>query len=53
MPGVGFIAAKDIPKAQQEVFTYDWLNHGCPKPEDFTKAVKERPTDGIIQVPDE
>ena len=31
MPGAGFIAAKDIPKIQVEVFDYHWLEHGCPK----------------------
>jgi hypothetical protein len=53
MPGVGFIAAQDIPRAQQEVFKYDWLAHGGPAPEDFERAVRERPSNGVIQVPDE
>jgi hypothetical protein len=51
MPGVGFIAAQDIPRAQQEVFNYDWLAHGGPSPESFEAAVRERPSNGIIQVP--
>jgi hypothetical protein len=53
MPGVGFIAAQDIPRAQQEVFKYDWLAHGGPTPERFEQAVRERPSNGVIQVPDE
>lgn len=53
MPGVGFIAAQDIPRAQQEVFHYDWLAHGAPAPEDFEGAVRERPSNGVIQVPEE
>jgi hypothetical protein len=53
MPGVGFIAAQDIPRAQQEVFKFDWLAHGGPSPEDFERAVIERPSNGIIQVPEE
>jgi hypothetical protein len=53
MPGVGFIAAQDVPRSQQEVFGYDWLAHGGPSPEDFERAVKERPSNGIIKVPEE
>src|SRR5260370_9639047 len=30
MPGVGFIAAADIPAAQSRVFGYDWLATGAP-----------------------
>ena len=51
MPGIGFIAAQDIPQAQQEVFNYDWLTHGGPSPESFEAAVRERPSNGMIQVP--
>lgn len=31
IPGDGFIAAADIPQAQQHVFAYDWLKLGCPQ----------------------
>jgi hypothetical protein len=51
MPGVGFVAAQDIPRAQQEVFNYDWLVHGGPSPESFKSAVRERPSNGIVPVP--
>jgi len=40
MPGAGFIAAQDIPKAQQEVFAFDWLDWGCPKAEKFAATHK-------------
>jgi hypothetical protein len=53
LPGVGFIAAKDVPGAQQAVFKYDWLKHGGPPPEAFQEAVNERPSNGMIQVPEE
>ncbi len=53
MPGVGFVAAPDIPRAQQEVFSFDWLAHGGPSPENFEAAVKERPSNGIARVPAE
>ena len=53
MPGVGFIAAQDIPRAQQEVFGYDWMAHGGPSPESFEAAVRLRPSNGIIQLPEE
>ncbi len=39
LPGEGFTAATDIPAAQQSVFSYDWLQHGCPSPDDFDRAV--------------
>lgn len=42
-PGVplsGFTAAEDIPRAQQRVFSYDWLEHGCPSSDDFGEAVR-------------
>ena len=35
LPGVGFIAALDVPKAQLEVFVFDWLEWGCPKVEEL------------------
>lgn len=53
MPGVGFIAAQDIPRTQQQVFSYDWLMHGGPTPEEFERAADERPSNGVIQVPEE
>lgn len=53
MPGVGFIAAHDIPTAQQNVFKNDWLAHGGPSPEKFARALKERPSNGMIQIPEE
>jgi hypothetical protein len=53
LPGVGFTAAQDIPRDQQAVFSYDWLAHGGPSPASFETAVRERPSNGVIQVPDE
>lgn len=44
MPGVGFIAAQDIPLKQQEVFSFDWIEHGCPAPEEFEAAVRKFPS---------
>jgi hypothetical protein len=35
VPGAGFIAASDIPRVQQSVFSFDWLEHGAPRVEDF------------------
>jgi hypothetical protein len=37
MPGDGFIADKDIPRAQQDVFAFDWLAFGCPQTEELEK----------------
>ncbi len=53
MPGVRFIAAKDIPKAQQEVFTYDWFSRAAPSSLEFEKAVNDRPSNGIMPIPEE
>ena len=46
LPGTGFIAAEDIPKTQQEVFSFDWINHGAPSPEKFQDAVIKLPSNG-------
>lgn len=47
LPGVGFIAAKDIPKTQQVVFDFDWLAHGAPSPETLANAVEKRPSNSV------
>ncbi len=47
LPGVGFVAAQDIPATQQRVFAFDWIQHGCPSPEDFENAVRQRPSNGV------
>jgi hypothetical protein len=46
LPSSGFTAAQDVPKAQLDAFTFDWLAHGCPTPQQFAKAVQERPSRG-------
>jgi hypothetical protein len=47
MPGTGFTAAQDIPSHQAQVFARDWLALGCPTPNDFDAAVRQRPSNGI------
>jgi hypothetical protein len=42
MPGDGFIAGADIPKAQQAVFGYDWLAWGCPQTPELEKFDKKK-----------
>lgn len=42
LPGVGFIAASEIPAAQQMVFGHDWCSQGCPSAKAFDEAVKRR-----------
>lgn len=51
MPGAGFIAAQDIPRTQQTVFSFDWVVHGCPSTAEFESAVKDRPSNGVAQIP--
>lgn len=41
-PGAGFNAAEDVLAAQVQVFGFDWLQHGCPNPDDFDEAVRRR-----------
>lgn len=43
MPGTGCIA-QDIPRKQLDVFTFNWLDHGAPSPDELEKAVRERPS---------
>jgi hypothetical protein len=47
MPGSGFNAASDIPKYQQLVFSFDWLEHKPPTPEVLADAVMTRPSNGV------
>jgi len=47
VPGVGFIAAQDIPRQQAVVFEYSWLDRRCPTPEEFAEAVAKRPSNGV------
>jgi hypothetical protein len=47
IPGVGFIAAQDVPKTQFEVFAYDGLGHVCSKVEKFVDAVRKHPSNGV------
>lgn len=44
MPGVGFIAAEDIPAMHQEVFGFDWIGWKTPTPEEFQAAVEANPS---------
>lgn len=46
-PGIGFIAAEDVPQEQQRVFSADWLDDHTPSPEELEAAVKELPSCGI------
>lgn len=49
LPGTGFIAANDIPRAQHEVFSFNWLTHPAPSPDLLARAVSVRPSDGVSQ----
>jgi hypothetical protein len=46
LPGSGFSAASagDFAKKQLQVFDYDWLAHGAPKPEQLAQAVEKHPS---------
>ena len=42
MPGTGFNAASEVPKALQAVFSYDWLESGgAPSAEAFEMSVEK------------
>lgn len=47
LPGTGFIAAQDVPKTQMNVFSYDWLEHAAPSPDQFAEAVRKMPSNGL------
>jgi putative restriction endonuclease len=43
LPGVGFIAAEDVPAAQMKVFQHDWLEKPAPSPEQLADAYSRAP----------
>ena len=47
MPGEGFIAADNLPRAQAETFLFDWLNCPVPSREDYRAAVGKLPSLGL------
>lgn len=49
LPGSGFTAASDIPRAQNSVFAHDWLAQSAPGPEQFAEAVAKVPSNGVPQ----
>jgi hypothetical protein len=49
LPGAGFIAASDIPRAQQSVFAFDWLKRGCPTADVLAEAAVKLPSNGVAQ----
>lgn len=47
IPDEGFIAAHDISRHQAAVFAKNWLALGCPTPDLFDRAVRERPSNRV------
>lgn len=47
LPGEGFIAADDVPRAQAETFRFDWLAGPVPSREDYRQAVRQLPSLGL------
>ncbi|WP_319523278.1 hypothetical protein [uncultured Desulfosarcina sp.] len=43
LPGTGFIAAENVPKAQLETFEHVWIEHKAPSPEQFRDAYSRIP----------
>jgi len=43
LPGDGFIAAKDIPRAQLSVFEHDWFGEDAPSGPDLADAYTRAP----------
>jgi len=44
IPGEGFIAAADVPRAHEQVFAFDWLNARVPSPDELEDAAKQLPS---------
>lgn len=47
LPGVGFIAAEDVPREFIRIFEQDWLAVGCPSAQALAEAVRRHPSNGI------
>jgi hypothetical protein len=47
LPGEGFIAADNLPRAQAETFLYDWLACPVPSRADYRAAVEKLPSLGL------
>jgi hypothetical protein len=47
LPGIGFIAAEDVPRELIRIFEWPWLSHACPGPDALAEAVHLRPSNGI------
>ena len=47
VPGEGFIAAANLPRAQAETLAHDWLAQDVPAPEDFQQAMATLPSCGL------
>lgn len=43
IPGDGFLAAQDVPKAQGDVFAKDWLEEAAPSAEQLAHAYSRAP----------
>ena len=46
LPGEGFIAASDVPRAQAEVYEHDWLQESVPSDTELEAAVATLPSNG-------
>ena len=48
VPGTGFTGtnAAEYAKAYMEVYKFDWLEHGNPKPKKLEQAVQKLPSNG-------
>ena len=47
IPGEGFIAADNVPRAQAETFLFNWLELSPPTRDDFREAVQKLPSCGL------
>jgi hypothetical protein len=47
LPSPGFVAAPDVPAELIKVFKKDWLSEPAPSADDFERAAKEKPSNGI------
>jgi hypothetical protein len=45
-PGIGFIAALDVPVEQQRIFEHHWTESHVPTPDELQDALRERPSRG-------
>jgi hypothetical protein len=49
LPGVGFVAAQDVPREHERVFDFDWARQPVPSPTELADAKERMPSNGVVE----